>query len=65
MFLVPPEQINFTTMVEKDESPMPGVTIVTYDQVQINLRQFLAEQGYNVRVTEVGTIMEAYNQFVS
>jgi uncharacterized protein len=65
LFLVPPGQINFTTMVEKDESPMPGVTIVTYDQVQINLRQFLAEQGYNVRVTEVGMIMEAYNQFVS
>ncbi len=64
VFLVPPGQMEFVTMIAKEESPLPGLTIVRYEQVQINVQQFLTEQGYNVHVAEASTIMEAYSQFV-
>ena len=64
LFLVPPGQINFTMMVPKEESPIPGFTIVRYEEVQINVQQFMVEQGYSTHVAEIGSIMQAYNQFV-
>jgi predicted S18 family serine protease len=64
VFLVPEGQANLTIIAPKEESPFPGVTIVTYEETQINLQQFLAQQGYAVNVVEVKTIMDAYNRLV-
>jgi len=44
VFLVPEGQANLTIIAPKEESPFPGVTIVTYEETQINLQQFLAQQ---------------------
>jgi len=43
---------------------MPGLTVVSYEQEQVNLQQLLLEQGYKVHVAEVKTIVDAYTQFV-
>jgi uncharacterized protein len=64
LFLVPLDQSNVTVTVPKEESPMPGFTIVSYQQEQVNLQQLLSAQGYNVHVNEVKTIADAYTQFV-
>lgn len=63
-FLVPKGQSNLTVIVPKEESPFPGVTIVTYEETQVNLQQLLAQQGYDVDVVEVKTIIDAYNRLV-
>jgi len=64
LFLVPPGQINLTIMIPKEESPIPGVTIVRYEEAHINLQQFLSEQGYDVKVNETRSIIDAYSEFV-
>jgi uncharacterized protein len=64
LFLVPPDQTNVTVTIAKEESPVPGFTIVRYEQEQVNLQQLLSGQGYNVQVAEAKTIADAYNQFV-
>jgi uncharacterized protein len=64
LFLVPPDQTNVTVLIPREENPIPGVTVVSYEQEQVNLQQLLLEQGYNVHVTEAKTIVDAYNQFV-
>jgi len=65
LFLVPAGQINVTVMVPKEEEPIPGFIITTYESDQVNLQQMLSEYGYNVQVAEAKTIIEAYYQFVS
>lgn len=64
LFLLPPDQSNVTITIPKEENPMPGLTVVSYEQEQVNLQQLLLEQGYKVHVAEVKTIVDAYTQFV-
>jgi len=65
LFLVPQDQTNITVTIAEEDSPAPGFTIVRYEQEQVNLRQLLSEQGYNVEVNVAKTIADAYNQFVN
>lgn len=62
-FIVPKGQSLVTKMVARESQPIPGLTLVRYEQVQVKLSDFLKQEGYNIRVVEVVGILEAYNTF--
>jgi len=62
-FIVPKGQSIVTMMVARESHPVPGLTFITYEPVQVKLSDYLKEKGHNMRVVEVTSIMEAYNMF--
>lgn len=62
-FFVPKGQANIVVYVPKESHPLPGWTVITYEQKLVNLQTYLKERGYSVNVVEVGTIEEAYSLF--
>jgi uncharacterized protein len=40
-------------------------SITTYQKVSINLKDYLAQNGYNVDVVEVSNVLDAYNAFTN
>jgi len=63
-FLVPKGQSTLTVLVPREVRFGPFV-IVEYDRKTIVLQDYLVQQGYSTKVSEVGTVEEAYRQFTA
>lgn len=63
MFIVPKGQGTVTVMVARETHPVPGLTFVTYEPVQVKVSDYLKEKGYTTQVIEVTSILEAYRIF--
>ena len=64
-FYVPNGQGTIVIYVPKTTHPFPGWTTTVYEQKQMDLGEYLREQGYDVTVHEVTSIQEAYGVFVT
>ena len=64
IFLVPKGQSVITVYKRVEKQIAPGLTMITWEPIQVSLRDYLSQKGYNMSVYEVDNIAEAYNYFV-
>ncbi|MBC8498603.1 hypothetical protein ISS40_02115 [Candidatus Bathyarchaeota archaeon] len=64
-FYVPQGQGTITIYVPKTTTPFPGWTTTVYEQQQMNLSEYLREQGHTVNVQEVTSIQDAYERYTT
>ncbi|MCS7366085.1 MAG: hypothetical protein NDF54_11670 [archaeon GB-1867-035] len=64
LFLVPVGQSKVLVRVLKEYQIAPGVSVVVYRYKEVDLEDYLNEQGYKIRVVEVGNIEEAYRYLI-
>ena len=62
-FLVPEGQSTVVVYVPKITHPIPGWTVIVYEQKLVSVQDYLEEHGYSTVVVEVATIEEAYAEF--
>jgi predicted S18 family serine protease len=62
-FIVPKGQSVVAQTVARETQPIPGLTLVRYEQIQVKLSDLLKQEGFNIKVVEVMSILEAYNIF--
>jgi predicted S18 family serine protease len=63
IFLVPKGQSTVTIYQPIRYNPLPGVTIIKYEETQIDLEAYLKQKGYDTKVIEVENVTEAYQFF--
>jgi len=64
IFLVPKGQSVITVYKRVEKQIAPGLTMITWEPIQVSLQDYLSQKGYNMSVCEVDNIAEAYNYFV-
>ena len=64
LFLVPEGQGTLIIREKKESHPFPGMTIITYEPKEVDLQEYLHENGYEMKVLEVQTVEEAYTHFI-
>jgi len=62
-FLVPKGEGTITVYKRIEKQIAPGVTLITWEPVQMSLQKYLNQKGYNMNVYEVDNIAEAYSYF--
>ncbi len=63
IFLVPKGEGTITVYKRIEKQIAPGVTLITWEPVQMSLQKYLNQKGYNMSVYEVDNIAEAYSYF--
>jgi len=63
IFLVPKGQSTIT-VYKRVERYIPPFTFITLEPVQISLKEYLSQKGYDIEVYEVSNIVEAYKYFI-
>lgn len=64
IFLVPKGQRNIIVYEKCERKIAPGVAIIEYKPVQMDLQEYLSEKGYETLVYEVANVTEAYQYFL-
>ena len=64
VFLVPKGQSKIYILKPEVIKVLPGVKIIRYKRVKIDLEEELRKQGYNISVYEVSTLQEALTYFL-
>jgi len=59
-FLVPQGQSIVTILKPEKYQPAPGIILYFYKQQRIDLQEYLKEQGYSIKVSEVAKAQEIY-----
>ncbi|MEM4245986.1 MAG: S16 family serine protease [Candidatus Bathyarchaeia archaeon] len=65
LFLVPQGQSRVQGLRPVKTEPVPGLTIVTYEPFEIDLKEELKKNGYPTEVIEVRNIQEALDAFTN
>ncbi len=61
LFLVPEGQGKIRKLVPHETEIIPGLKIIKYKVVTVNLQDYLKEKGYNIEVVEVSNILDVIN----
>ena len=64
LFLVPEGQGTIIIREKKESHPFPGMTIITYEPKQVELQDYLVENGYEISVVEVTNVVDAYPYYI-
>ncbi len=57
-FIVPHGQENITIYVRVEREIVPGFYLITYEPKEVNVQQYLSEEGYDITVVGVSNIRE-------